>query len=298
MTTDTDFHAFRKTGIGGSDVAGILHLSKYVTELDVYLQKIGEAQPTPDNDAMLFGRLLEPVLLKHYEKISGQQLIEERATLRMRSKEHAFMIANLDGLTQSGRIVEIKTARSSDGWGETGTDEIPDLYLTQVQHYMAVGEAEIADVAVLIGGSDFRIYTVERDDALIDLLVEKEKEFWNRVISRTPPEPFNSADLMKLYPKSLSSAVEATPDMLEKIAILSEINGQIKSLEELSEIKKDEIKKIIGETSGITMDGKPLVTWKSQDSSRFDQARFKADHPDLFAQYKLNSSTRVFRLTK
>ena len=50
--------------------------------------------------------------------------------------------------------------------GEPGTDEIPDYYMTQVQHYLAVTGVKTADVAVLIGGNDFRIYTIEADEEL------------------------------------------------------------------------------------------------------------------------------------
>ena len=34
--------------------------------------------------------------------------------------------------------VEIKTARYGKGWGEPGTDAIPDYYALQVHHYMTI----------------------------------------------------------------------------------------------------------------------------------------------------------------
>lgn len=288
--------AGRKTGIGGSDVAAILGLSKWRTKLDIYLDKIGESPEQLDNSAMQFGRILEPVLLDHYFNLTGFKRTSFPSIIR--HPLHDWMIGSLDGLTQCGRVVEIKTARTADGWGQEGTDEIPNYYTTQVQHYLAVSGREVADVAVLIGGSDFRIYTVEADLALQDAIIELEQEFWQRVIDRRPPDPVSAADVMKIYPKSLESSIEATPSMLSKIASLAALNEQIKNAEKQADKLKTELQIIIGENSGITMDGKPLCTWKTHDASRFDQTAFKESHPELFEEFKKLSSTRVFRLSK
>jgi predicted phage-related endonuclease len=102
------------------------------------------------------------------------------------------MLASIDRLSKDGkRVVELKTcsAYHQNEWGEPGTDEVPEAYLVQVTHQLAVSGLQIADIAVLIGGTDFRIYTVERSDALIDRLVEIENDFWTRVCHEIPPEP-------------------------------------------------------------------------------------------------------------
>lgn len=259
----------RRLGIGGSDVAAILGISRWKTPLDVYLDKIGEAEEQPDNAAMQFGRLLEPVLLTLYAEQSGQALVEVPPS--MHHVKHSFMMASLDGLTASGRVVEIKTARWSDGWGEPGTDEIPDYYTSQVQHYLAVTAKPVADVAVLIGGSDFRIYTVEADQELQALLIEQEAAFWQRVQDRNPPEPVSESDLIRIYPKSLKSAIETTPEISSKISSLASLKANIKELDHEADAIKLALQHIIGDHGGITMDGKPLVTWKAaKDSAKTD----------------------------
>ena len=43
---------------------------------------------------------------------------------------------------------------------------------------MAVTGFVVADVAVLIGGSDFRLYEVPADAELQQMLVDAEAEFW------------------------------------------------------------------------------------------------------------------------
>lgn len=177
----------RQTGIGGSDVAAILGLSKWKTPLDVYNAKIAENPVEESNASIEWGNRLEPVIRQKYADVTGIPVTIPNTTFR--HPEHPFMIANVDGLLPDGSVLEIKTARSGADWGEEGTDEIPEYYLTQVQHYMAVTGAKMCDVAVLIGASDFRIYHVDFDPEIAAMLIEEEKAFWQRVIDRNPPAP-------------------------------------------------------------------------------------------------------------
>ena len=117
------FLAERMKGIGGSDVAAILGLSKWSTPYDVWQSKLGLADPTPDNDAMKWGRLLEPVVRQAYAERTGLAVAVPSDPLVMPGYD--FARANLDGIREDGRIVEIKTARYADGWGDEGSDEVP-----------------------------------------------------------------------------------------------------------------------------------------------------------------------------
>ena len=56
-TTDMTREAWldrRRAGIGGSDVAALLGLSRWKTPLDVFLDKTGRSEPIPDNEPMLW----------------------------------------------------------------------------------------------------------------------------------------------------------------------------------------------------------------------------------------------------
>lgn len=145
-----DWLKLGQSGIGGSDVAAILGLSKWRTPLDVYNSKVGEVSDEEDNASMEWGRRLGPVIRQAYSDKTGRAV--ECLGHIFRSGEHPFMIANVDGLC-ADRVLEIKTSRSGADWGEEGTDEIPEYYLTQVHHYMTVTRMELCDVAVLIGAS-------------------------------------------------------------------------------------------------------------------------------------------------
>lgn len=188
MVNREQWLAERRTGIGSSDAAAVCGLSPWSNPLGVYLDKTGQLPDWEGNAATAWGTRLEPIIADAYQAETGVTL--KPAPLR-RHGVYPWMIANVDRVARD-RIVEIKTANffARDEWGEPGSDEIPEHYLVQVQHQLAVcPEFEWADVAVLIGGQDFRVYCVQRNAAVIDRLTDIEAEFWGRVQNRTPPEP-------------------------------------------------------------------------------------------------------------
>lgn len=284
MNEREQFLENRKTGIGGSDVGAILGVSRFKSAVDVWLQKMGQAEPQEENSAMFWGTTLEPVIRAQYANKTGKSVMQPDM---IRSDEHKFMIANLDGVVPGDRIVEIKTARTSDGWGDPFTDEIPLEYNAQVQHYMIVTGLQLADVAVLIGGSDFRIYTVQADKALHEAIIEKERAFWQLVVDGVMPEPQSAEDVSKLFAKDNGESIEADSVILDEFTKLKALREQKKQIESGIELVEDFIKRQFRDASALTYNGQTLATWKaSKDSQRFDVDAFKSAHPDIFMQYQ------------
>ena len=85
-------------------------------------------------------------------------------------------------------VLELKTGYSAaEGWGEPGTAEIPVHYRAQVLWQMLCVDVSYAIVAVLIGGSDYREYTVLRDERDIAVMVEAGRRFMHRIETGDPP---------------------------------------------------------------------------------------------------------------
>lgn len=178
----------RMRGIGGSDAPAILGLSARKTPLEVYLEKRGELAPEPDNDAMKMGRLLEPIVRQEYAERTGRVVVQPREMLV--HPKYGFVIGHPDGIVQGeARGYEGKTARFDFGWGEPGTDQVPQDYVIQVQHYMLLTGLPVFDVGVLIGGQEFRLYEVPADRELQEMILDAEASFWPRVAGGEPPEP-------------------------------------------------------------------------------------------------------------
>lgn len=280
----------RRTGIGGSDAAVVLGMSKWKTPLQLYQEKLSSEQSYFDNEPMKWGRVLEPVIRQEYAERTGQTILKTGEEL-IRSEQHPFMVASLDGFTEDEKVVEIKTARYDFGWGSEGTDEVPTEYLLQVQHYMLVTGFKMTDIAVLIAGSDFRIYHVEADPELHELMIQGEGAFWERVTNQIPPEPVNEGDLLRYF-KEKDKAIDATADLAMTHARLKQIKGEIKALEGEEQGLKEQVMGFMGEHNTLNgSDGKALITWKSgKPVKRLDNKQLKKDRPEIYEEYQTESS--------
>jgi putative phage-type endonuclease len=288
----------RMTGIGGSDAPAVMGLSKWKTPLDVFLEKRGEPGATFESEAMRWGTVLEPAIRQEYAERTGQVVRVPEAIIRHPSRP--YMLATLDGVTDSGRLLEVKTARNAEGWGEVGTADIPEAYLIQVQHYLTVTALTVADVAVLIGGSDFRIYEVPADPELQDLIADVEESFWKLVQTGEPPAPATAADAMRQFRTVRPGAtVTATQAIEEIVSNLMRMRIAAAELEAMQDAQKALVMGFLGDAETLVdLQGRPLVTWKqAKGAARFDTAAFKADSPDLYAEYvKAGEPTRRFLL--
>lgn len=275
----------RRRGLGGSDAAAVCGVSPYRTPLQVWEDKRGLLAPQQDNPAMFWGRTLEPVIRQKYSDETGQEVLLPDGILT--SPVHKFMLANIDGWTREPRLVEIKTTSNPAEWGEPGTDEIPLPYVLQCQHYMIVTAIPRADVPVLIGGRDFRIYTVEADPELQQMIIEKEAEFWTLVETGVPPAPVNYEDVVRLYRKSEAKEIMATAEVETWVEGLRKIRADMKTLEANETELKRRVFEYLAEADTLTDPaGKVLATWKqAKETARFNLNSFKADHKDLYDKY-------------
>lgn len=286
----------RKHGIGGSDAAAIAGLNRFKSPLAVYLDKIGEIDNDTDSEYAYWGNVLKDIVAKEFEKRTGKR-IHKVNTILVHS-EYGFMIANVDAMIDGeDAVLECKTtaAWNAKEWKD---DEIPQEYIIQVQHYMAVTNTSHAYLAVLIGGNKFMIKDIARDDELIQNLIKIEKEFWNLVKTKTPPQidgTKSSTQILNiLYPRSNSVELSLPQSVDRIIEERNTLTQQIKRLGEMKSKKENQIKAMMKENETARTD-KYFISWKSIVSKKFDAKSFKSDHIDLYTRYLKESSSR--RLT-
>lgn len=294
----------RALGIGSSDAAASVGLSPYKSQLSLWLEKTKRkaAVDLSDKESVIWGTVLEPVLAKVYAARTGRRVRRVNAVLQ--HPDHPFMLANLDrevvGKADCG-ILEIKTAgyHSAPQWEEG----VPIAYQCQVLHQLAVTGHAWADVAVLIGGQDFRIYRIERDDNKIADLIARESEFWRCVTEDQQPKPDGSDDagkaLLSLFPADNGQTLDlsGSPEFNQLFAELLDLREQ----KELTERKESEIKQRIQValgtcTAAVFQQGK--VTWrKAKDRLVADVDKISQEHPELIQQYcKPIPGTRRFTI--
>lgn len=283
----------RKLGIGGSDAAAITGKNLYKTPLEVYLNKMGIEIPlTPEQEERCYwGNIWEPIVLKEYEKRTGEISLPLNSDTAHFFKDHhetyPWMRANIDGyILNKNIIIECKSAKYKDHhWGNPGTDEIPDSYLLQCAHYAIVYDAVRVDLAVLFGNNDFNIYHYNRNPALEEKLIEKEHIFWHEhVLKEIPPDPINLSDSNLLWPDSLSNSKVATNDTYMTLCQYDHIKSKIKEMKKEADDLKLKVQIEMGESDTlVNANNEKLATWKTQPRKSY---------------FVKESSSRVFRLGK
>ena len=268
----------RRTGVGGSDAATVLGLNPFTTAYELYLDKLGDAPPEDEDflkEGRYWGSVLEQPVCDRYAFETGYKI--QKANQLIRSKEHPFMIANIDRkvVGEDRRIgFEAKTAVWKEGWGETGSSEIPAYIMCQVQHYLAVTGYDCWDLAVLIGNRDYRSYRINPIESIITDLVEAEEEFWDRVQNKVAPDPsWQSAAttrLMKnLYPGTNGEVLQL-PEVAQKYQdVMDDANEQKGIYDKVVVGCKNRLAMIMGESSvGLLPDGS-AITRKEQKRKEF-----------------------------
>lgn len=286
--------------VGGGNIAGILGVSPYRSPLDEYLTITGQADPEDDSRTRFFKRrkALEPFAAEVFEQETGLKMVATNC--RYQDEELPFVRAEIDFETNDASNGETKTVHplAAGEWGTSGSTEIPIYVAAQVMHGLGVRrDVKGAYVHALVGLDDDRIYRVERDDELIANIRQHAARFWNKhILPMVPPDAVTPGDVRRLYMQDAGTVVQADAETLEAVNRLRDIKAQIKPLEDEFEAIKHQVQLYMRDCAVLEHDGKPLLTWKTQASRRFDQTAFAAAHPDLFEQFKAVSHTRVFRL--
>ena len=289
---------WRKKGIGGSDASVVCGISRYKSPVELWMDKTDQIQSTEAGEAAYWGTLLESVVRTEFSKRTGIEV--QCVNQLLQSEEHPFMLANLDGICEHPEygtcIFEAKTASAykSGEWD----DAIPDEYQLQIQHYMAVTGYRGAYIAVLIGGNTFRWKFIERDEELISMLTELERNFWNHVRNNTPP-PLDGSDasakfLAERFPDSIPKSQITLPDNAAEL--LEQYDTACEQLTIATE-KKQRAENLLKEMMGnheIGTAGDRIITWKSIVQERLDSKTLKAEHPTLCQKYTTKTSYRRF----
>lgn len=294
----------RTTYLGGSDAAAACGMCPWKSPVDLWLVKTGRQADADlsDNEAVRWGNLLEPIVRDEYEFQTGYDV--RPGDFRIHPTI-PWMAANLDGYAQptgqATRVLEIKTAgpRQSHLWGDPGSDAVPQNYVCQVMHYLIVTGLSRADVAVLVAGQRFRIYEVERDEALCEWIVERESAFWECVKNDTPPEDRRIGDAAKLFHESFGRVVTASTAIKQTVEDLRTVDVALKQLQERKDGFVESIQTYMQDAAELhDADGVPLATWKSSAQSRVDIRSLEKDHPAIAETYRRTTPVRRFLLKR
>lgn len=235
MTTIDRFSdEYRRTHLGASEWAAACGLSSYKAPIDLWAEKVGEADPFAGDAITALGQDLEVGIVANAARRLGIPVARTGQTIEMGPGALSFACATPDAWLVGGDLLQAKApqniGKASAEWGDDGTDEIPEEYVVQVTGEMAVARGwakatgatppERVHVAALLpreGMIAVGLFVVQWDPDLAAMLWERVRAFWRCVEEKRPP-PLDASEsytrhLAKRYPKVSKEIIESDAAM-------------------------------------------------------------------------------------
>lgn len=258
----------RSSGIGASEAAVACGLSPYQQAVELYQRKIGAAPDVQTTEAMLFGTCIEAGGIRFFSELNNIPVRYPLPTVR--HPEHPFVLATPDFEISPEEGGEFK----SMGWqlakqvDQYGLAEVCPQYIIQAQQQMACMGWQVVRLVALVERK-LREYPIERNERLINLMIERESVFWDHVQRRVPPDiDFSRSGALKavqaLYPDvSTSLVVRLSDDAAAAWEAYENLGKQSQEIAKQREGYKAFVLNEIGENcGGILPDGARMVRRK------------------------------------
>lgn len=298
-----DWLAMRKAGIGGSDCAPAVGLSRWKSPFQLWSEKTNRITPTKAGEAAYWGSVMEPILRNEFAKRTNLEVHELPAFLR--SIKYPFMLANIDGYVKnedgSYSVLEIKTANAYAAV-QDWQNGLPIEYYTQVMHYMAVTGMSSAYVAVLLGGNQFDIQKIDRDEEMIQHIIQMEEHFWYEYMLKDVPPEATAKDnefLGQLYPKAEDKQVELPKEAMDVLTDYERANHNLALAKEAKEQAEAKLKAMMADAELATL-GNYKISWKNVSTTRLNSTKIKSElltNDDLLKEYSSTSVSRTFKIS-
>jgi len=253
----------RRALITATDIPVLLGLSPYRCEADLADEKRNGG--TQDASLrMRIGSALQDLIVDEYERVTGRRTRRYRSMIRHRDIEWAAASPDF-AVVGERRLVEAKRSTSRTRFA----DGLPQDIEAQVAWQLGVSGYPIADVAVLLGDDDLRVYEQAADPELFAYLVTLAEDFRRRLAEGGPFA--RSLDRIRRdHPADNGEPMDADGDLRAAVEALMATRSQRKRLEESEEALETAIKDRMGEHAELRGPGW-RVTWrKTKDRAETD----------------------------
>ncbi len=306
--------------IGGSTIPAIVGISPFATPLDAFHSITGTAPELDIATEQFFKRrkALEPYIAALLEE-HGLEVHAQNQ--RYIDPEYPFLQAEIDAETTDDQNAEFKSVnpRASHLWGlEPHDDSVPDYITLQAQWGLGITSSlgikgpatESCRVVAAIGFDESRIYPVRRADDVIAWARAEAIKFWEQhVIPRVAPPPSTVGDILSYIKPDPAKIIEATDiaGLHADVAEFLELRTVSKDAESRLDVAKARIQLAMVDATTLTVEGKPVLTWKpNRDSEVTDWKALAArlnthvSHDTFLTEHNAVTTTkpgaRVFRV--
>jgi predicted phage-related endonuclease len=267
--------ASRRLGMGSTDVVEVALSTrgmvpwKGASPMRVYCRKRGILPESTESTAeQEWGHVQEAVLLGWYERDQGATVLPGG---RITHPIEPWLWATLDARVLGGqRNVEAKNVGRwmTHGWNDADDAGIPHHVRAQVVIGQACSGGRSTDVVASIGGMPPRIWRIEYDVELADMLIEAGRKFWtDHVLAEVPPELDDTsatrAYLDAKYPCEVTKETrDATPEEIELGNSLARVRQSASHAKTQSEVLYAQLLERVGDAGGLhCRDWK--ITWRT-----------------------------------
>lgn len=300
--TEEEWLEERAKGIGGSDAAAVLGMSKYTSPLKLYRIKLGELkQDLSDNVYVKKGKDLEAMVRNQYvvPYFEKRGYAVRHPNQMFVSWKTPWLRANCDGIAVPSEIsrqtyteniiIEIKWVSE---WGEAnwyGEDYlgVPPEYYAQVQHYMLTTGARKAVICALFDKSwEMHYFEIPFDVKFAERLSEETYNFYNfHMMMKIPPKVdivIDKEDAIELLKKDTVETIVGDP-MFENL-----LTGYMSEKADANFHTKN-ADALMKQISALYLEGHRSETYRmsigTYTRAGFNTAKFAEDYPELYEQY-------------
>lgn len=274
--------------IGGSEIGTILGFNPYETPIELFARKLGLLEREPENESMRWGKEAEHVVARRYARETGKTLYPSTDMgfdykMPFIHPKYPWWRGTPDRHILPDGVLEIKIIgeRTAHLWGDPPDGDVPDMYLLQCHYYMPLLKATYADLAVQIGNRDYRVFRINYDPEMEDLIARTAEEFINNhLIPQIPPSIDASEGarryLHSRYPKEEDDLLLAPAEAQEWLEARARAVDLLSEAETGKTLADNKLKEIIGGHLGINGFGYKATWKKNKDGEKTDwEAAFK-----------------------
>ena len=302
-----EFLARRKSGIGGSDVAAIMGLSKWKTPYDVWKDKTSDEIHDELNDILELASYLEDYTARKYAALKGYKV--QRKNAEIVNADFPYLKGNidreilLDGERGVG-ILECK-ALSTFNFRRLEMYGLPPEYICQIQHYFLCSNGRYHWAAFAILNRDngkMLTFEVVPDLELMQEIKNICSDFWlNCVLANVPPSnTLNASEKAAAIPKfdGTISDLSGDSELAELISQRNENDSLVKEATALRDETDERIKEHLGDIEAAECGG-ARIYYRSSSRTSLDSARLKKEKPEIYNEYsKTTEGARSLRFYK
>lgn len=290
----------RRKSIGGSDAAALLGLNPYCSVYSLWAEKTGQVIPEDisDKESVRLGNDLEEYVAKRFAEATGKKVRKDNHIIY--NSEYPFAHANVDRVVVGEDAgLECKVTSSWENLQKCRDGDYPDMWYTQMVHYMMVTGKSKWYLGVLCLGHGFFYFEIVRNEAEIAALATAEQQFWQNVETKKAPALDGTEATQDALKVILADSNPYTVDLtgvFSHLAIYNNLKAQMKDLEQQLNEQQAHIMQYMGDAEKGTYDN-VTVSYKTQVRKTFDREAYEAANGKIPEQYFKQSTSRPFKVT-